>query len=69
MSTNGKALVKFKLENNIKVRPTVLWADSGVTLYNKFDNIKISDRKINYQYYIKEAYKIIDALEAKQLSL
>lgn len=69
MSTNGKPLIKFKLEGQTKVRPTSLCADSGVTLYNKFDNKTIEERKINYQYYIKEAYKIINALSAKQLSL
>lgn len=69
MSTNGKSLIKFKLEDGVKIRPTLLCADSGVTLYNKFDNIPIEERKINYQYYIKEAYKIINALEIKQLSL
>lgn len=69
MSTNGKPLIKFKLEDGVKIRPTLLCADSGVTLYNKFDNIPIEKRKINYQYYIKEAYKIINALEIKQLSL
>lgn len=69
MSTNGKPLVKFKLEGQTKVRPTLLCADSGVTLYNKFDDKSIEDRHINYQYYIKEAYKIINALSAKQLSL
>ena len=69
MSTNGKPLVKFKLEGDTKVRPTLLCADSGVTLYNKFDDKSIEERKINYQYYIKEAYKIINALSAKQLSL
>lgn len=69
MSTNGKPLIKFKLEGQTKVRPTSLCADSGVTLYNKFDDKTIEERKINYQYYIKEAYKIINALSAKQLSL
>ena len=69
MSTNGKPLIKFKLEGQTKVRPTSLCADSGVTLYNKFDDKPIEERKINYQYYIKEVYKIINALSAKQLSL
>lgn len=69
MSTNGKPLIKFKLEDGVKIRPTLLCADSGVTLYNKFNDIPIKERKINYQYYIKEAYKIINALEIKQLSL
>lgn len=69
MSTNGKPLIKYKLENGQKIRPTLLCADSGVTLYNKFDDKPIEERKINYQYYIKEVYKIINALSAKQLSL
>lgn len=69
MSTNGKPLIKFKLEDGIKIRPTLLCADSGVTLYNKFDDLDISKRNINYQYYIKEVYKIVNALEVKQLTL
>lgn len=69
MSMDGKPLIKFKLENGVKIRPTLLCADSGVTLYNKFDNEPIENKRINYQYYIKEAYKIINALEVKQLSL
>ena len=69
MSMNGKPLIKYKLENGQKIRPTLLCADSGVTLYNKFDDKSIEERKINYQYYIKEVYKIINALSAKQLSL
>ena len=69
MSTNGKPLLKYKLESGQKVRPTLLCADSGVTLYNKFDDKAIEERKINYQYYIQEAYKIINVLDVKQLSL
>lgn len=69
MSMDGKPLIKFKLENGVRIRPTLLCADSGVTLYNKFDNEPIENKQINYQYYIKEAYKIINALEVKQLSL
>lgn len=69
MSMDGKPLIKFKLEDGVKVRPTLLCADSGVTLYNKFDNEPIENKRINYQYYIKEAYKIINALKVKQLSL
>jgi len=69
MSTNGGRLVKFKWEDEKKVRPTMLCADSGVTLYNTFDDVPISERKINYQYYIHEVYKIIDQLECQQLTL
>ena len=42
---------------------------SGVTLLNKFDNKPIEERKINYRYYIMEAYKIIRDLKLLQLSL
>ncbi len=42
---------------------------SGVTLLNKFDDKPIEERKINYRYYIMEAYKIIRGLKPLQLSL
>lgn len=42
---------------------------SGVTLLNKFDDKLIEERKINYRYYIVEAYKIIRDLKPLQLSL
>ena len=42
---------------------------SGVTLLNKFDDKPIGERKINYRYYIMEAYKIIRDLKPLQLSL
>lgn len=42
---------------------------SGVTLLNKFDDKPIEERKINYRYYIYEAYKIIRDLKPLQLSL
>lgn len=42
---------------------------SGVTLLNKFDDKPIEERKINYRYYIYEAYKIIRELKPLQLSL
>lgn len=69
MSTNGKRLMKYKLENGTKIRLTNMCADSGVTLYNKFDDISISDRHINYRYYLNEVYKIITPLNSQQLSL
>lgn len=69
MSTNGGRLIKFKLENGVKIRPTNLCADSAVTIYNKFDDTSIKDRHINYRYYIHEAYKIIDKLNCQQLTL
>lgn len=42
---------------------------SGVTLLNKFDDKPVEERKINYRYYIMEAYKIIRDLKPLQLSL
>lgn len=42
---------------------------SGVTLLNIFDEKPIEDRKINYRYYLRECYKIIEDLKPRQLSL
>jgi hypothetical protein len=42
---------------------------SGVTILNKFDDLKIEDRKINYRYYISEANKIIADFVNQQLEL
>lgn len=67
-STNGGYLWKWKEVDNKKEYQNMLTA-SGVTLLNKFDNIPIKDRKINYQYYITEANKIIDKLKTTQLQL
>lgn len=43
--------------------------DSGVTILNKLDNKPITERKINYRYYLKEALKIVEELQPRQLSL
>lgn len=69
-STNGGYLWKWKYSNdsNIKSYQNMLTA-SGVTLLNKFDDKLIEERKINYRYYIMEAYKIIRDLKPLQLSL
>jgi hypothetical protein len=42
---------------------------SGVTILNKFDDLPIESRKINYRYYISEAKKIIADFTEKQLKL
>lgn len=67
-STNGYYLFKWKIENGIKIYQNMLTA-SGITLLNKFNNTSISNRNINYRYYIIEAQKIINQLKEKQLSL
>lgn len=69
MSTNGKELTKKDPEDTSNRKPTALCAGSVVTIYNTFDNIPIEKRNINYTYYRKEIYKIINALESKQLTL
>lgn len=42
---------------------------SGVTLLNKFDDKPIEERKINYRYYLREALKIVEELQPRQLEL
>ena len=66
-STDGCFLYKWKIDDGIKKYQNMLTA-SGVTLLNNFDNLK-ENPKINYQYYITEANKIINQLKTKQLSL
>ena len=67
-STNGGYLWKWKEENNEKHYQNMLTA-SGVIILNKLDDKSIEERRINYRYYITEAYKIINELQVKQLSL
>lgn len=69
-STNGGYLWKWKYSNDsdAKSYQNMLTA-SGVTLLNKFDDKPIKEKKINYRYYIMEAYKIIRDLKPLQLSL
>ena len=66
-STDGYYLYKWKDNQGIKEYQNMLVA-SGVTLLNNFDNLK-ENPKINYQYYITEANKIIAQFKNKQLSL
>lgn len=66
-STDGYFLYKWKTENGEKKYQNMLTA-SGVTLLNNFDDLK-ENPKINYQYYITEANKIIAQFKNKQLSL
>jgi hypothetical protein len=71
MSMYGKPIYKQKLDGD--GQPTgskiALCADSAVTIYNKFDDVPIEKRGINYSYYLTEAYKIIEKLDKKQLTL
>ena len=67
-STNGRYLYKVKEEND-ELKYTNMLTKSGVTILNKFDDLDIADRKINYRYYISEAKKIISDFTEKELSL
>ena len=67
-STDGGYLWKWKDNEGIKAYQNML-TSSGVTILNKFDNKPIEERKINYRYYLKEALKIIEELQPRQLSL
>ena len=71
MSMYGKPMYKQRIGEDGKVfGPQIaLCADSPVTIYNTFDDIPIEKRGINYRYYIAEAYKIIEKLNDKQLTL
>jgi hypothetical protein len=71
MSMYGKPIYKQKLNEQGKPfgSKIALCADSAVTIYNKFDDKPIEERGINYSYYLTEAYKIIEKLDKKQLTL
>lgn len=67
-SDNGYYLYKVKTENGYKQYTNML-TSSGVTLLNKFDDEAIENRHINYLYYIREARKIVERLQCRQLDL
>lgn len=50
-------------------KETNLLTKSGVTILNTFDDRPIEDRHINYDYYIREARKIVDDFVCQQLEL
>ena len=65
-SINGRKLYKVDKETGSYSNMLV---KSGVTILNKFDDIPITQRHVNYQYYISEANNIIRDLTQVQLSL
>lgn len=71
MSMYGKPIYKQRVDESGKPigSQTALCASSPVTIYNKFDDIPIEKRGINYNYYLSEVYKIIEKMDKKQLSL
>ena len=78
-STNGAYLWKWKEKDTNRFDISIpcptekqyqnMLTASGVTLLNYLDDKPIEERKINYRYYIMEAYKIIRDLKPLQLSL
>ena len=71
MSLYGKPIYKQRIGADGKPfgSQIALCADSPVTIYNKFDDIPIEKRGINYHYYLTEVYKIVEKMDKKQLSL
>lgn len=79
-STNGPYLFKVK-KNEVptdspnwnEYKSEESWSNmltkSGITILNKFDDLPIESRKINYRYYISEAKKIIADFTEQQLEL
>ena len=64
-STNGYSL--YKVDSDGKEENML--TKSGVTILNKMDDLPITERHINYNYYIAEANKIIADLSYQQLEL
>lgn len=59
-----------KLNTSIKVKTMEsVIAGQGVEIFNTYVEKPMEDYKINYQYYINEANKVIELLEPKQLTL
>ena len=70
ISTNGYYLFKCKVdESGNRYGYINMLCDSGVTICNNLEEFKEFPTNINYNYYIKEANKIISKLEQQQLSL
>lgn len=67
-STNGAYLFKKEPSETLGGLNNML-TKSGVTILNKFDDLPIENRKINYRYYISEAKKIISDFTEQQLEL
>ena len=71
MSNNGYRLYKVQWDKDGRELRRIQMSNSGVTILNKFEDkeIPIEQRRINYNYYISEAQKILLPLKTKQLSL
>lgn len=67
MSTNGYKIRKCKVQHvgtkEIRSDYEDICATSGVTIFNKLEDINIKEAHINYGWYRNEIYKIIYAIE------
>ena len=65
MSTNGCKIRKCKIDPLTQRGYDYedICATSGVTLFNKLEDIDLKDAKINYSWYRNEIYKTINAIE------
>ena len=65
MSTNGFRIARCTVDPKTGTRSDYsdLCATSGVTIFNELKDIKPKDAHINYLWYQREAYKIVNALE------
>lgn len=71
VSTNGFNLFKCEVDKNTGARSHYIsmlqgW---GVTIANKLSDYPELPKNINYQYYIKEANKIVETFKVKQLTI
>lgn len=66
ISKSGGTLYKRTVESNKRTGVNVGWV---TTIFNNYYELPMEEYNINYQYYIAEAYKIINQIEDNQLSL
>lgn len=63
--------VLFNYEDEIRTKEQFIGVEAGqsVTIFNKRYDIPIKEYRIDYQYYIREANKLIQDIENKQMTL
>ena len=64
LSTTGGYLYKTKDD-----RKNGVFVQQKVTLFNDYYELPFDQYNVNYKWYIREVYKIIDEIEPKQLTL
>ena len=61
----------FNYDDEVRTKEQFIGVEAGqsVTIFNKRYNVPIEEYRIDYQYYIREANKLIQDIENKQLKL